>query len=553
MANARRRLWDTFRAPESSHKQNTEHGPITTELIAPPADLQSAVAVDAHGNRATVYVSQAFAGHPLFLSWIATNKDHGMTIQVEQIGVDEIADYRTRFGTTVSDSAESDLAFRNQAIELLKQAAAYGASDMHIRVNGEYGEVQIVVKGDLRVLHRLPHQAGETLIRVLYQGIARTKSDSLKPTEFQNAQIPGSVFENENEVGVTSIRVVRGPCYPVSEGGQFMTLRLQYHARQTVPADGQEPQADSRVNLMPLPFPKPPAGELQLHKLGYSEAQIEKLAMLMSAPSGIVLFTGPTGSGKTTTMYECLSEVARRRPWNRQVTVEDPVEFPMDWAVQLGVGDSRSDTEAGAAFLEAVRVMLRMAPKVILIGEIRGAEVASAAMNAAITGHLVISTLHVNDPYLSVERLEFMDRDRLRRDVVCDPKIVRGIVAQRLIPRLCPNCRIPLEDAPSELPERIVAGLAARGAIDKVALRGPGCSDCAGDGRLGRTAIAEVVIMDDELASDFITRGTAVARNNYRNRPGAEASMLEIAIAHVLAGDVDPRDVENNVDLIMPR
>lgn len=554
MANAKRNLVSSmFRKPVPLPAPVPDREPTDSKLLVPPQELHNAIAVDLHGRaRATVYVSQAFCGHPLFLSWIASNRDRGMTIMVDHVGVDEIADYRSRFGTP--DVEENiDQAVRNQAIDLLKQAAAYKASDMHIRVNGEYGEVQIGVNGELRVLHRLPHQAGDNLIRALYQGVARVKSDSLKPTEYQNAQIPGDVFGVE--VGVTSIRVVRGPCHPVTDGGQFMTLRLQYHAHSSTSAAAQAApdQVSAPEELQQLPFPKPPAGELNLVESGYTPAQIEKLAMLMSAPSGLVLFTGPTGSGKTTTMFQCMAEIARRRPEDRQVTVEDPVEYPMEWAVQLGFADSRSDQEAGAAYLEAVRVMLRMAPKIILIGEIRGPEVASATLNAAITGHLGISTLHVDDPYLFVERLEFMDRKRLQRNLFCDPKIIRGVVAQRLVPHLCPKCRIPLSKAPNELPARILNGLAARGPIDRVALRGPGCKHCAGDGTIGRKAIAEVVVMDEELAADFISHGTAIARANYRKRADADPSMLEAAIAHVLAGNVDPRAVEKNIDLILPR
>jgi type II secretory ATPase GspE/PulE/Tfp pilus assembly ATPase PilB-like protein len=554
MANAKRNLAGNlagmmFRKPAAvvpiPSSESAEAG-----LLVPPQELHNAIAVDLHGRaRATVYVSQAFCGHPLFLTWIASNRDRGITIQVNHVGVEEIADYRSRFGTP--DLEENiDQAVRNQAIDLLKQAAAYKASDMHIRVNGEYGEVQIGVNGELRILHRLTHQAGDNLIRALYQGVARIKSDSLKPTEYQNAQIPGDVFGVE--VGITSIRVVRGPCHPVTDGGQFMTLRLQYHSSMSHAAPAVSQQED-REELPPLPYPKPPAGELNLLEGGYTAAQIEKLAMLMSAPSGLVLFTGPTGSGKTTTMAQCMAEIARRRPEDRQVTVEDPVEYPMEWAVQLGFADSRSDQEAGAAYLEAVRVMLRMAPKVILIGEIRGPEVASAALNAAITGHLGISTLHVDDPYLFVERLEFMDRKRLQRGVFCDPKIIRGVIAQRLIPHLCPKCRVPLSKSQKALPTRILKGLAAHGPLDHVALRGSGCKHCAGVGTLGRKAVAEIVVMDEDLAADFISHGTAVARANYRKRADADPSMLEAAIAHVLAGDVDPRAVEKNIDLILPR
>ena len=326
MANDKRNLASLFRRPALAPVADA--GALEVGLLAPPADLHTAIAIELNGgNRATVYVSVAYAGHPLFLTWITSNRDRGRTINVQPVGVEEIADYRSRFSSP-TPRADLDLAFRSQAIDMLRQAAAYRASDMHIRINGAYGEVQIVVKGELRVLQRLTHQAGEALIRVLYQGVARTKSDSLKPTEYQNAQIPGDVFGDD--VGVTSIRVVRGPCYPVADGGQFMTLRLQYHqARPTSPTNtpgGQTTPKIARANVPSLPFPKSPAGELQLQALGYTAAQIDKLAMLMAAPSGLVLFTGPTGSGKTTSMYECLADIARKRPWDRQVTAEDPVE-----------------------------------------------------------------------------------------------------------------------------------------------------------------------------------------------------------------------------------
>lgn len=513
------------------------------ELLTLPLALQNAVAVEMRDEHTKIYVSQAVAGSPLFLTWVSRNRDRGLSIAVEQVGVDEIADYRSQFGVP-TQSLDQDLLFRKQALELLQEAAGYNASDMHIKTNGQYADVQIEVKGELKVLRQMPHEEGETLIRVLYQGVAQTKSDSFKPGSYQNAQIPGSVFEKD--VPISSIRMVRGPCYPTAEGGSFATLRLQY-AKRT----GAAPRVE--IARPALVFPKGPPGALQLLKMGYTERQLEKLNMLMAAPSGIVLFTGPTGSGKTTTMFECLSDLARRRPWDRQVTVEDPVEYPMDWAVQLGLTDSKSDAEAGAAFMESVRVMLRMAPKIILIGEIRGAEVASAAMNAAITGHLVISTLHVNDPYLFVERFEFMDRERLHRGIFCDSKIVRGVIAQRLIPRLCPDCRIPYAKAGDALPHRILSALQTYGAIDHVSIRGHGCQRCAGDGSLGRAALAEIVVMDDLLASEFIEHGTSTARQNYRARDDADPSMLESAIAHVLRGDVDPRAVEKNVDLILPR
>lgn len=323
-----------------------------------------------------------------------------------------------------------------------------------------------------------------------------------------------------------------------------MTLRLQYGAAQT---GGQ------RRDLKPLSLPRKPEGELRLSAMGWSDKQVAKLKALMDAPNGVVIFTGPTGSGKTTSMYEALKESARSKPQRRLVTVEDPVEYPMDWAVQLAVTGARNDAETGAAVGERIRVSLRMAPNIILLGEIRGPDVAVAALEAAVTGHQVLTTLHVTDPFLFVERLELMDRTRLERRVFCDHKIVRGVVAQRLLPRLCPSCSVALKTNPSALSDRIVSALATWGDLGRVRVQGPGCNECGQDGTLGRFAVAEVIVMDAAVMRDFLEHGSETARDNYRARPDADASMLNAAIAYALAGTVDPRAVEDWVDLIEPQ
>jgi type II secretory ATPase GspE/PulE/Tfp pilus assembly ATPase PilB-like protein len=253
-------------------------------------------------------------------------------------------------------------------------------------------------------------------------------------------------------------------------------------------------------------------------------------------------------------MYEALREIARTKPGRRLVTVEDPVEYPMEWAVQMAVTGARNDAETGAAFSDRLRVALRMAPNIILIGELRGPDVAVSALEAAVTGHQVWTTMHVTDPFLFVDRLELMDGARLARRVFCDHKIIRGVVAQRLLPRLCPDCSVPLADAPDVLPAAMIATLATWGSLDQVRLRnGEGCTRCGKEGSVERFAVAEIVVMDGAIMRDFVTEGSEIARNNYRTRPDADPSILEAAIGHVLAGSVDPRDVEDCVDIIEPR
>jgi general secretion pathway protein E len=510
---------------------------MDTDLQPVPESLRGMIALDQASG--SVYIDKRSAGNPLLLSWRERNVSKGMKVKIIPVEADEVARLRAS-GMRVSDDNDDDMIVRGQAMEIIKDAATYGASDIHLMTRGGYTEIQIVVKGELRVFQRMTQKEGTGLARAIYQGIAKTRDASYNTLDFQNAQIPGDVLPVET--GITSIRIARGPCYPQSHDGAFMTLRLQY--------GGLQQQAQG---LKKLDMPHKPDGIFSLGAMGYSERQIRKIKKLMSAPSGVVIFTGPTGSGKTTTMAESLREIARTKPGRRQVTIEDPVEYPMEWAVQMAVTGTRNDTENGLAFLECLRIALRIAPNVILIGEIRGPEVAVAAFEAAVTGHQVWTTMHVTDPFLFVDRLELMDGTRLNRNVFCDHKIVRGVVAQRLLPLLCPHCSIPLRDAPDALSVDLLEALSTWGELERIKVRGNGCEQCGQDGTIGRFAVAEVIEMDAAVMRDFIERGSAAARNNYRTRLDADPSMLESAIMHALSGTVDPRAVEDCVDLIVPK
>ena len=511
-----------------------------SKMIPVPVKLAEIVAVDR--SNGSVYVDKRSAGDPLLLTWIERNKGLGLQMSLHPVEMDEIAKL-FEGGMRVTVTADTDMLVRADALELIELAAAYGASDMHIMLRGKHSEIQIVVKGGLRVLARKTQEEGQTLIRAIYQGIAQTRDSSFNELDFQNAQVPGEGFSLD--VGLTSVRIVRGPCYPQALGGQFMTLRLQYSGAQSI---------KKGRTLPALELPRRPDGALRLLQMGYTVGQVEKIRTLMDAPNGVVIFTGPTGSGKTTAMFEALKEGARVKPQRRLVTVEDPVEYPMEWAVQMAVTGAKNDAETGAAFGERVRVALRMAPNVILLGELRGPDVAVAALEAAVTGHQVWTTMHVTDPFLFVDRLELMDRQRLERRVFCDHKVVRGVISQRLLPTLCPKCSVALNVAlsanPKALSRRIRDALETWGDTQHVRLTGPGCAHCGNDGVIGRFAVAEVVITDAELMRDFVAHGSETARVNYRKKQGSDPSMLESAIAQVLTGTVDPTAVEDFVDLI---
>jgi type II secretory ATPase GspE/PulE/Tfp pilus assembly ATPase PilB-like protein len=506
---------------------------MVNDLIDPPAAIAKSIAFDINCGR--VYVDRRLAGDPMLLTWIDRNRRNGHQLELITAEIDDISRLRTR-GMRLENDQDISLAIKNEAISIIRTASQYRASDLHIMARGSHAEIQIVVDGGLRALRKMSHEDGISIMMAIYQGIATTKDSSFNPLEPQNAQIGGEDLPADIEV--TSIRIVRGPCHPLSKGGSFMTMRLQYSAHHK-----------KSENMPALMLPRAPAGSML--DAGLTADQVAKLRQLIDAPNGLVIFTGPTGSGKTTTLYQSLMEMARTKPYRRQVTVEDPIEYPMDWAVQLVITNARTVAETAAEFAAKARVMLRMAPNVIQLGELRDADVAITALEMSVTGHQVWTTLHVTDPFLAVDRLELMDAVKLNRKIFCDHKIVRGIIAQRLLPKLCPHCSKSYVESGDVLSKRIVSALRSWGSIDGIRIHNStGCARCGGYGTAGRFAVAEIVVTNASLMADFIEHGSETARKNYRKSPGSDPSMLETAIKNALSGVVDPRHIEDCIDLI---
>lgn len=222
---------------------------------------------------------------------------------------------------------------------------------------------------------------------------------------------------------------------------------------------------------------------LGLGELGFFTDDQQTFERLISLPDGILLVTGPTGSGKTTTLYSCLHYI--NRPDRKIITVEDPVEYQLAGINQVQVNDS-----IGFTFSYALRSMLRQAPNIIMLGEIRDMETATIAINASLTGHLVFSTLHTNDAPSAVTRLI---------DIGIKPFLVassaRALIAQRLVRKVCKKCGQPYQPTDTELKAlQIDAAAAAAAKFTK----GRGCPDCNKTGCRGRMGIFEIFVIDDE-------------------------------------------------------
>lgn len=233
----------------------------------------------------------------------------------------------------------------------------------------------------------------------------------------------------------------------------------------------------------------PDANSLSLSALGFSEEQAEILRSLGERPHGMVLVTGPTGSGKTTTLYALLLETARSS--EKTIAIEDPIEYQLPGILQIPVNEKK-----GLTFARGLRSILRHDPDRIMVGEIRDPETAEIAVQAALTGHLVLSSVHANGAFEVIQRFTHMDID-LHALVAC----LNGVVAQRLVRLNCPHCRRRESVTQSQLRQ---LGLPAD--YESAFTVGTGCSACRGTGRLGRRAIAQCLLLNDTLGEAIVAK-----------------------------------------------
>jgi type II secretory ATPase GspE/PulE/Tfp pilus assembly ATPase PilB-like protein len=266
---------------------------------------------------------------------------------------------------------------------------------------------------------------------------------------------------------------------------------------------------------------------LGLNELGFLSDDQAEFEELIALPDGIILVTGPTGSGKTTTLYTALSVI--NRPDKKIITVEDPVEYEMP-----GINQVMVKADIGMTFAAALRSMLRQAPNIIMIGEIRDAETANIAINAALTGHLVLSTLHTNDAPSAVARLADIG---IKRFLIASA--VRAVLAQRLTRKLCPICK-----QPAELTEKQVRALSLDPSrLSESKIMGPvGCEKCRDSGYKGRMGIFELFKIDDEVRH-MVNEQLTTGQLRKRARELGMRSMREDGIRKVLAGLTSAEEV----------
>lgn len=320
------------------------------------------------------------------------------------------------------------------------------------------------------------------------------------------------------------------------------TSRLKVMARldiaeKRIPQDGRISLAlggktvDVRVSTLPARFGErvvmrildKEAARLDLDALGMPGETLDRFKKLLTRPNGIILVTGPTGSGKTTSLYGGLTLL--NNPGRNILTVEDPVEYAVD-----GVGQTQINPKVGMSFSTGLRAILRQDPDIVMVGEIRDGETAEIAVQASLTGHLVLSTVHTNSAVGAVTRL---------RDMGIEPFLLSstlaGVMAQRLVRRLCPACKTPYKPDPAEC-----ARIGAVG-TDITLYKPAGCGRCNDTGYEGRVGVYELLIVDDTIKTMIHDDASEqeMAKHGFRETQ----TLSQAGFEHVLAGVTSTEEV----------
>jgi type IV pilus assembly protein PilB len=414
--------------------------------------------------------------------------DEAANVLRKKIGEDVDLDLEITEGGEIVEGDEADAPIIRMVSMLIVEAHRLRASDIHLEPLDKKFRVRFRIDGLLQEMQAPPKRLQSAIVsRIKIMTGSMSIAEKRLP---QDGRIQVKIKKKPLDLRVSTI--------PTNHG-ESVVLRL----------------LDKERLVLGLP------------ELGFFSDDEETFERLLKLPDGIVLVTGPTGSGKTTTLYACLNCI--NKPDRKIITVEEPVEYQM-----TGINQVQVNTEIGMTFPAVLRSILRQAPNIIMIGEIRDLETASIATNASLTGHLVFSTVHTNDASSGVARLI---------EIGVPPFLVassvRAIMAQRLVRRLCQNCREPGQLTESEMRAlRIEPGQPH----DTQVMRPVGCDACRKTGYKGRTGIFEIFIIDDELRH-MINKRSSTLILRQRARELGMRTLREDGIRKVLAGLTSAEDV----------
>ena len=404
-------------------------------------------------------------------------------------GLGNAYEHENEDGKAVEDKEDSAPAIR-LVNTLIESAYKRNASDIHIEPGKDYLIIRFRINGDLGLY---------TEMEMSYHRSVVTRLKLMGGMDIAEKRLPqDGKYRYESEEVVTDLRISTLP----SVFGEKVVLRLLGNDRDSALMD--------------------------IRRLGMSETQEEIFSRMLKAPFGIILVTGPTGSGKSTTLYAALNRLGEKKI--NRVTVEDPVEKVLPGVTQVQV-----NAKSGLTFAAALRSILRQDPDVVMIGEMRDEETADIGERAAITGHLVLSTLHTNDCVSVIYRLKNMGIP-----FYMIAAALTGVVAQRLVKVLCPYCKKKaFADKGTRHLIRDFTGEEMEEVWEAV-----GCGECQFTGYSHRTAVYEIFELN-ETVKNMIRDGESAEKIRYYQRERGFLSLQEQAARMVIAGEMDMKEAEN--------
>src|SRR5882762_6936206 len=401
----------------------------------------------------------------------------------------QLADQHEPEELNISEAEASERPVVRLVDLIISEGILSRSSDIHIEPEEGGVAVRYRIDGVLRQVMKIPRQAGLPLISRIKIMSSLDIADRMRP---QDGRARVAVNGQPIDLRVSTL--------PAAQGEKVVIRIL-----------------DSRATVK------------SLESLGFNPGETEAITALLQNHEGVILVTGPTGSGKTTTLYSMINQI--KTEGVNIVTVEDPVEYRMQGIVQVQVQE-----KAGLTFGSALRSILRQDPNVILVGEIRDKETAQIAVQASLTGHLVLSTLHTNDAANAVTRLVDIGVEAYKIAAA-----LRGVIAQRLMRKLCPTCKeVWMEAPPEKLRKWIAKGTPM--------YRSAGCPDCAMTGYRGRFSIIEVLTVSPEVERR-IAAGEPASRIAEAARMAGMKGLWDSGLAHVMRGESTIDELMRVVDV----
>ncbi|ABS45677.1 MULTISPECIES: GspE/PulE family protein [Yersinia pseudotuberculosis complex] len=469
-------------------------------------------------NESVLYVVHGKETNDFTLSFIERLNIEGSVFEIKPIQLDELREYYEKNSGAANDneSDKRDSVNQKKIIELIKKAVSLESSDIHIIKMESIALIKFRVNGDLFIFDKDTPQNAQDMFGSIYRTMCDVAETDLKENEKQDGRLAKKFVK---QCGLRGARVSTTP----TDEGKLLVIRLLIDRSKT---------------------------NITLSQLGYSDEHITDLIKLHKSKSGIVVLSGITGSGKSTTLDCILSMIIKDTEGTKHVfTIEHPPETSAEGVIRTPIlPESDSELDVSRAWTRGISSAMRLDPDVMGIGEVRDSASAKAAFRAAMTGHLVITTVHAND---SIAILDRLDDEGVQSSILCNHKLVIGLINQSLAKVLCSACKIPFIGNEKSVPQDVLARIYKIKSLNlnSIFLRGAGCGCCNNTGITGRTVIAEVLLPNKEFMKKFKEGGYVSARSYWLDNMNA-ITKYDHLIRKINEGIIDPILAERDVCLL---